>query len=1059
MQDNSQNSEETAELQLTGEVESSTGSDVKEGVFIEVCCGAAGLTAEVAKSGLRSFGVDWVRNKSRSPKAHILNLDLTSVKGQQFLLGLVSAGRVAGIHMGPPCGTASRARDRPLTGAARTAGVRRPMPLRSQAFPLGIPGLKGVALIKVQQANKLYLFCAELARRCSEKNVPWAIENPENSYFWTIPFVQELLVLPGAYDVLWDSCMHGGKRLKKQRMRVSFREPEVLAVRCDNAHEHLPWSFSKERGFDTAVEAQYPEIFCRRLAACFVQAALQRGWKFQPTEKPDRKRQAEIAVAVQKQPKRSRVGNLVSEFREVIRVRDTAGVKEGEKTDKEMCIDGCCIPRGSKRLKLSRGVEDDLGQGTITESGQLGVSAFGIFRSPEEFVKEALSVVHPALRIPKVDKDLALTIARNLAGTPDELRDMRRSRLCWYDNLRRQLEPREADLHAAMQPEIAHVMRGKNILLMQAMMKDAGLADDEFIHYLSTGFRISGVMPKSGLFPELKKNAPLMKNELWRTAKMAQEAAKSRVRTSGDKELDESVWKATLEEVDKRWCEGPFSAEEVSSKVGRLWIPSRRFGLKQGQKVRMIDDFSEHQINATVTLSEKLELGGIDEVTMIARLMQECKTGSILEVPTYEGDIITVEAHRSWEKAFLVGRTLDLSAAYRQLAGRTSEAELSVLAVFSPVSNACEFFIMRALAFGSTASVASFNWAAIILRKLAIRIFSIVTTSYFDDFPTVEFDIVADNSLETFEGMLNLLGWDFATDEKKRRPFAVSFKALGSVLDFSEADKLSFIVANTADRVRTLCAEIDEVLLRKELSAPQAASLRGKFNYAYGNYRGRPLAPYLRVLSNRAEQHGGSTRVHSHLAEALVHLKDFLVLEKPRRISFDRDQSPAVLFTDGSFEGGRGFCGGVFFRNPTSGPEYWGMQVSEQLIKNWAGLGSIHAIAQCELLPVLIALRTWSSDIQGRYLLVFVDNNAVLDSLIKGNTGCLASLELLSLTCACMMRLGCVPWITRVPSSSNIADGPSRSDFSLVSQMPSSKEVKPCVPTEFSMDTVVRLVR
>ena len=88
-----------------------------------------------------------------------------------------------------------------------------------------------------------------------------------------------------------------------------------------------------------------------------------------------------------------------------------------------------------------------------------------------------------------------------------------------------------------------------------------------------------------------------------------------------------------------------------------------------------------------------------------------------------------------------------------------------------------------------------------------------------------------------------------------------------------------------------------------------------------------------------------------------------------------------------------------------------------------------------------------------------MDNNAVLDSLIKGNTGCLASLELLSLTCACMMRLGCVPWITRVPSSSNIADGPSRSDFSLVSQMPSSKEVKPCVPTEFSMDTVVRLVR
>ena len=38
-------------------------------IFIELCCGSAGLTAACARLGFRAFGVDWKRNKSKKPPA------------------------------------------------------------------------------------------------------------------------------------------------------------------------------------------------------------------------------------------------------------------------------------------------------------------------------------------------------------------------------------------------------------------------------------------------------------------------------------------------------------------------------------------------------------------------------------------------------------------------------------------------------------------------------------------------------------------------------------------------------------------------------------------------------------------------------------------------------------------------------------------------------------------------------------------------------------------------------------------------------------------------------
>ena len=59
---------------------------------------------------------------------------------------------------------------------------------------------------------------------------------------------------------------------------------------------------------------------------------------------------------------------------------------------------------------------------------------------------------------------------------------------------------------------------------------------------------------------------------------------------------DSEVWRQTLEERDRGWLRGPLSLCEVP---GEAPI-SRRFGLRQEHKIRLIDDFSESSVNSTV---------------------------------------------------------------------------------------------------------------------------------------------------------------------------------------------------------------------------------------------------------------------------------------------------------------------------------------------------------------------------------------------------------------------------------------------------------------------------
>ena len=88
--------------------------------------------------------------------------------------------------------------------------------------------------------------------------------------------------------------------------------------------------------------------------------------------------------------------------------------------------------------------------------------------------------------------------------------------------------------------------------------------------------------------------------------------------------------------------------------------------------------------------------------------------------------------------------------------------------------------------------------------------------------------------------------------------------------------------------------------------------------------------------------------------------------------------------------------------------------------------GGIH---QLENFPVIMACVVFADDIKSKRIFIHVDNTAAQSSLINAGSTNHTSGSFVYLYLDLEQRLHFVPWVSRVSSASNIADGPSRDSF------------------------------
>eukprot|EP00435_Cladocopium_sp_Y103_P063575 s66_g25.t1 len=176
---------------------------------------------------------------------------------------------------------------------------------------------------------------------------------------------------------------------------------------------------------------------------------------------------------------------------------------------------------------------------------------------------------------------------------------------------------------------------------------------------------------------------------------------------------------------------------------------------------------------------------------------------------------------------------------------------------------------------------------------------------------------------------------------------------------------------------------------------------------------------------------GPTIKVNAELVHATAEALELLVTSKPRRVPAWNDMPPVLVFTDGAVEDElNAVTHGALLLDPCSGKAFFfGDYVPDEFVSLWKKSGKKQVISQAEIFPVLVAKETWSSVLEDRNVIWFLDNDSARMALIRKFSPVLDNFCLLQLNSKLDVQIQSRHWYSRVPSKSNPSDAASRLDF------------------------------
>ena len=968
--------------------------------------GQGRLTRALRRRGFQGIAIDHIPSKHVA----ILRLNLTNDVHIRIFDELLNQQRILYVHFAPPCGTASLAR------AIKLGKRRGPPPLRSLSRPMGLRRLTPKQQLRVNLANKLYTITCHFMLKLHHKGVGWSIENPSSSLMWvTKPFYDLMCRLKQAFvGVSFHTCMYNAPSKKTTALWTSVPQLQALAATCDESHQRLPWGLTDDNTFATAEECAYNDNLCSHWAQCIVQYALDCNLRPPPSDfqelSADHVHQCDVGnrAILGVQPRGNRLPPLLTDFliHQWVTAAECPQLKQvdiGARLPNDLPF-----PPGSCLLALS----NDYGGEVSTAYGSGGESLaykVGVPVSPEQYVAKACKLVHPELQNVRLSSHT--TRALEVMAKNDGV-ELRRHRLEWCQELlelTRELGGPEKAWLAGLPAHMQRVLRGKRFLTLEAALKRVGYQDSSIAKEATAGFPLVGWMNESGVFASNVRPPKMHPEELEQMAASFNARTLSSTRDSGDCELDHEVWLATCKEVEAGFLVGPISPKDLL----RGHVVSPRFGLRQGTKVRPIDNLTASGVNLCVGLPERLQVETVDEIcAMIKGAMQFL--GSSCE---------------------LVGRSYHLKKAYRQLAVSDKDSRYAWISVWDPTSGEPKLFNMKALPFGGTASVASFLRFSRALKELGVRALSLLWLSFYDDFVIVCRPGDEDHTDRIVRHFFKSFGWVLSEDDEKNVGFSRVFTALGVEFDLASVAQGVLRVGNTQKRRNELEAAVDAILQTDELGPKVSESLKSRLMFAESQIYGRCAKTALRAVGQPALDGKTMKPLNHEVRFALEWMKRRIVRGVPREIRVETAET-LYLFIDGACEpdkdGGslpRTSIGGVLLDGSGRGLYFFGAVLPKDVVSAWSGGRRTQLIFEAEILPYLIALKVWQQRLRGVYLVVFIDNDGAKHSWIRGFADSKFGRRVLHHGALLECDLDVRPYFSRVPTSSNLGDSPSRLGF------------------------------
>ena len=828
------------------------------------------------------------------------------------------------------------------------------------------------------------------------------VENTRRSLYWRTSAFQMIKHL--FKFTAFQGCAYGSRRDKWTALAYSAEHAAFASINraCPGIAcraKHLPWghSASASNGFATSSESAYPTALCKELAHVFSTIC-------KPEASPVALPLHDIQAAVGLQPKASRLPLLVPEHKEVLHlclptstalpVLPRGRIKEPWPVPLVAAANITELPVDSQLLRKH----------SLPDKGGVAFDdvVWGIPWSPEEFLDKALESGHPRLLEASIPPVLRDAILKHKDCAPDKIAKARAKFFAKWLKVAQDLQGDEAKLKEGMSTERRKILQPKRLLLWQAMLREANYADPGVVNETIKGTDLVGEAPPTGVFNTKFRPAKRTVENLASCAPAIREAILNSIRSQGE-EVDAEVLRQTKAEVDKGWATGPIKVEHLPPGS----IISRRFGLVQPNKTRLIDDLSASGINDTVQAEETPTPHTVDVAAgMIASAMRH----------------LPGKQHK--------GRAYDLVSAYRQLAVSDESRWASYVALWDHEKRDVAVFALHALPFGASRSVFSFLRVIHSVWYLGTFFLWLVWSCYYDDLISISNSDHVDLTHRTIDAFFTLLGWVYAKDGAKSQAYSEAFSALGVCFELSEMHLGRVLISNTEKRIQQLLESVRGFLAKGHMTVAEALKLRGQLQFASGQVMGRQFRIFLSAISDFA--YGDShPRIPPGCITALENFVWMLENAKPRAINIEK-QKPLFLFTDACYNpNGDWVCGigGMLFNHKgqlLAGFSH-GLEAGDRA---QLGEGSSDTIIMAaEFVAVSCAVIAWQKLLVNTPLVIFIDNNSCRDVLISSKGRSPLMRKLLAHYLKVEHMLGFTPWIARVPSPSNCSDAPSRRKF------------------------------
>ena len=979
----------------------STDETPKTGLlFVEVFAGSAKLSHSARERGFRTMAIDHGGNQ-HEPHHEISVYDLTSPVAQSQLLETLEDDVPGSMHMAPPCGTCSRARERPLKGLGNFA----PKPLRDEHHPFGYPWLKGLDQTRVLQSNLLYAFVVDLLFFAFTYNIVISVENPTNSWLWVI--LKELVVARGNEQfrrwyqkleaVEFSNCAWGGSRPKNTRWLSTPTVYSSMAKPCPQNHVHKPYRVTRNQGglhFSTSEEAEYPWELTRKVVEL-----LAKFLRYPTSLMPNTPKAMQMAAS---RRQHRRYQQLIPEFHSFV----TAAT----------------APEQSSKLLDRR--SDDGGAG----GSDMVHSRYGIFHTKQQFLELSYRVEHPFDAYGQVDDLTRDNVFFALANGPVKLSKWRLQSLIDCERLANTLEKEEKELHQTLAPHLAEVLEGKKLILFEKLLRRFDYADMEVVRFMKQGVDLVGEHVASPIFPAQLVKATTTPELLLKSAEWRNETMAATPIHSDEPEMAAKLWEVTNSEVERGFLKGPYDdLGQVREATGcKDLVVNRRFLLIQGEagKPRAIDDCKTSGLNSAYVQNNKLTLQDLDAYVALCSYVASSVEGLNVEVKMVDGLVKTTQlsgdfqGNLSWK-----GKCLDLEKAYRQVPVSASSLAYSV-ALVHDLQGRPKYFLSQSLPFGACSSVYAFNRIGAAIRFLIQHVLKGVLTVFYDDFPLLETTACAQLMESMLSRFLTLLGWKHALAGDKSVPFQQVFTVLGAELNLTGMHLGKILVSNKPGRLERMERLVRECKNNFPPVKHQMQVLAGLLQYAVGNSLGATLRMASRICSAMVAGHIPKTR--SDYEKLCDWICVQLQLVKPRDLDMTIPKTPLLVFTDAAWEAPTSGWGIVLVDPESAENLVFHGTIPSQLVEHWLRTVGQQIICQAEMYAALLSRWYISQKYSCRRAIFWIDNDASRLALIKTVS---TSPELLVMA-QCFHSYSevdnVVCWFERVPSESNVADLPSR---------------------------------